>query len=257
MKNTKLKRSGFTAFLTGKGFYIAICLSIAVVIATAYFVVHTTRNQLTEQNESNISLNAPNNEWGYSDLQADASQSDVPKEESSEKQPSKENTSENNPPKDQQAAAKPEKSEPSSESDRVFSNAFVLPLKGEVITEFSDGKPVKSETMNDWRTHDGVDIKAPIATPVKASSDGIVASIEQDPMWGVTITIDHGNGYQTMYMGLNVNVSVKKGETVEIGTVLGSVGETASIESAMEPHLHFAMKKDGKWIDPMEKMQNL
>ena len=109
--------------------------------------------------------------------------------------------------------------------------------------------------MNDWRTHDGIDIKAAIATPVKSSSDGIVKSIDQDSMWGVVITIDHGNGYETMYMGLNVNVSVKKDQKVEIGTLLGSVGQTAQIESSEEPHLHFAMKKDGKWIDPMSVVQ--
>ena len=59
-----------------------------------------------------------------------------------------------------------------------------------------------------------------------------------------------------MYMGLNVNVSVKKDQQVEIRTVLGSVGEIAEIEIAEEPHLHFAMKKDGEWIDAMSKIQH-
>ena len=56
MKNTKLKRSRLSSFLTGKGFYIAICLSIAVVSATAYFVINTTRNNLSDQNSNNISI---------------------------------------------------------------------------------------------------------------------------------------------------------------------------------------------------------
>ncbi|MCI8500738.1 MAG: M23 family metallopeptidase [Oscillospiraceae bacterium] len=248
MKNTKLKRSRLSSFLTGKGFYIAICLSIAVVSATAYFVINTTRNNLSDQNSNNISIDTGLNEWSFPNTPVDGTQSNVPKDSASDSQtqPSESES--------QSTAASANNS--TSQPTQTFSNTFVMPLKGELLNEFSNGKPVKSKTMNDWRTHDGVDIKAAIATPVKSSSDGIVKSIDQDPMWGVVITIDHGNGYETMYMGLNVNVSVKKDQKVEIGTVLGSVGETAKIEGSEEPHLHFAMKKDGEWVDPMSRMQN-
>ena len=249
MKNTKLKSSKLTSFLTGKGFYIAICLSIAVVSATAYFVINATRNNLTEQNNINMSVDTGSNEWAFSGTEVSGSQIDVPKESSEVE----EETSEveiDTASESQSTAAQPES------SSQTFSNTFVMPLKGEIINEYSNGKPVKSKTLNEWRTHDGVDIKADIATPVKAASDGVVTAIDEDPMWGVCITIDHGNGYQTMYMGLNVNVSVTKDQTVDIGTVLGSVGETAKIEIAEDSHLHFAMKKDGEWIDPMSMMQN-
>lgn len=248
MKNTKLKRSGLSSFLTGKGFYIALCVSIVVVSAAAYFVINATRDNLNEQNNINISSDTGSNEWGFSGTEVDTSQSDVPKESSSSSEaPAVSSESE---PESQSANA------PAESASQTFSNTFVMPLKGDILNAFSNGKPVKSKTLNDWRTHDGVDIKAAIATPVKSASDGIVTAIDEDPMWGVTITIDHGNGYQTMYMGLNVNVSVKKDQQVEIGTVLGSVGETAEIEIAEEPHLHFAMKKDGEWIDPMSMIQN-
>ncbi len=245
MKNTKLKRSRLSSFLTGKGFYIAICLSIAVVSVAAYVVINSTRNSINDQNSNNMSIDIGSNEWSFSTTPVDESKSDVPKESSSESQSSE--------PSNQSTATSA--SESTSQNTQSFSNTFVMPLKGDIINSFSGGKPVKSKTMNDWRTHDGIDIKAAIATPVKSSSDGIVKSIDQDSMWGVVITIDHGNGYETMYMGLNVNVSVKKDQKVEIGTLLGSVGQTAQIESSEEPHLHFAMKKDGKWIDPMSVVQ--
>lgn len=245
MKNTKLKRSRLSSFLTGKGFYIAICLSIAVVSVAAYVVINSTRNSINDQNSNNMSIDIGSNEWSFSTTPVDESKSDVPKESSSESQSSE--------PSNQSTATSA--SESTSQNTQSFSNTFVMPLKGDIINSFSGGKPVKSKTMNDWRTHDGIDIRAAIATPVKSSSDGIVKSIDQDSMWGVVITIDHGNGYETMYMGLNVNVSVKKDQKVEIGTLLGSVGQTAQIESSEEPHLHFAMKKDGKWIDPMSMVQ--
>lgn len=249
MKNTKLKHSRLSSFLSGKGFYIAICLSIAVVSATAYFVINSTQNNLSEQNSNNVSIDTGSNEWDFSNTPVDGSQSDVPKDSTSSEQ------EESSEPSSQSTNASPSSSSSQQSTQQTFSNTFVMPLQGDIINEFSNGKPVKSKTMNDWRTHDGVDIKAAVATPVKSSSDGIVTSIDQDPMWGVVVTIDHGNGYQTMYMGLNVNVSVKKDQKVEIGTVLGSVGQTAEIEISEEPHLHFAMKKDGEWIDPMSVVQ--
>ena len=211
MKNTKLKRSRLSSFLTGKGFYIAICLSIAVVSVAAYVVINSTKNSINDQNSNNMSIDIGSNEWSFSTTPIDESKSDVPKESSSESQSSE--------PSNQSTATSA--SESTSQNTQSFSNTFVMPLKGDIINSFSGGKPVKSKTMNDWRTHDGIDIKAAIATPVKSSSDGIVKSIDQDSMWGVVITIDHGNGYETMYMGLNVNVSVKKDHKVEIGTLLG------------------------------------
>lgn len=244
MKNTKLKRSKLSSFLTGKGFYIALCASVVVVTGTAYFVINSTKDNLSDQNKINLSTDTGSNEWGFSGVEVDKSQSDVPKEDSSSSAPS----SQNSEPSSQSANAP-------ADSTVTFSNTFVMPLKGDILNAFSNGKPVKSKTLNEWRTHDGVDIKAAVATPVKSASDGIVSAIEEDSMWGVCITIDHGNGYQSMYMGLNVNVSVKKDQRVDIGTVLGSVGETAEIEVAEEPHLHFAMKKDGAWIDPMSMMK--
>ena len=111
---------------------------------------------------------------------------------------------------------------------------------------------VYSETFEDWRIHDGIDIAAASGTAVLAASDGTVASVVQDPMMGMTVVIDHGDGYCTTYANLAETPTVSAGETVCAGAVIGAVGESALAESARGSHLHFSVTLDGDVVDPHE-----
>ena len=126
----------------------------------------------------------------------------------------------------------------------------VAPLKGEVLTAFSVDQLVYSETLGDWRTHDGMDIAADAGTKVLAASGGKVISVTEDALMGTTVALDHGDGYQTTYASLQAKPTVAKGDTVTAGQVIGAVGATAAAESAQGPHLHFAVSKDGDAVDP-------
>lgn len=128
-----------------------------------------------------------------------------------------------------------------------------MPVAGDVILNpFSNGELVKSETLGVWKTHDGVDIKADIGATVKAMTSGTVMEVKQDPMWGNCIIIDHGNGVEGYYCNLASSVSVKSGDKVDAGDPIAVIGNTAEAEVSMEPHLHFALKQNGMWIDPIE-----
>lgn len=81
-------------------------------------------------------------------------------------------------------------------------------------------------------------------------------TIENDPMFGTTITVLHPNGVSSIYASLNEKVNVSEGQQVAAGDVLGSVGETAIAEIALETHLHFAMTKDGQYLDPMSEIED-
>lgn len=128
---------------------------------------------------------------------------------------------------------------------------FIQPLDGKILNEYSNGELVKSKTLDEWRTHDGVDIAATANTPVKAAADGMVDEITEDPLWGVCITLSHEGNVQTMYKGLKAKTDVKVGQSVTVGSIIGYVGNTAEIEIAEDSHLHYAAKRDGSWIDPM------
>ena len=126
----------------------------------------------------------------------------------------------------------------------------VSPLKGGVLAAFSVDQLAYDVTMKDWRTHDGVDISAKPGTSVLAACAGTVAAVEDDGMMGTTVVIDHGDGCQTTYANLQAQPTVKVGDTVSAGQIIGAVGTTAAAESAQPPHLHFAVTRDGDAVDP-------
>ena len=127
---------------------------------------------------------------------------------------------------------------------------LVDPLEGEVVTAFSMEELVYNATLGDWRTHDGVDIAAEVGTSVLAASSGTVISVEEDPLMGTTVVIEHDGGYQTTYSNLQAEPSVAEGDTVSAGQFIGAVGDTAAAEAAQGPHLHFSVTCDGEPVDP-------
>lgn len=135
-----------------------------------------------------------------------------------------------------------------------YEQAKVLPVSGDILTEYSWGELVKL-TGNVWKTHDGIDIAAEEGSPVKAMTSGTVSDIYSDPLWGNCVVIDHGDTVMGYYFGLSPDISVSVGDSVASGTVIGYVGNTADIESELESHLHFALKYEGTWIDPVSYIE--
>ena len=137
------------------------------------------------------------------------------------------------------------------EASAVTSQAMVRPLNGEIINEFSDGELVKSKTLNVWKTHDGVDIAGALDEKVKSMTSGTVTKVYEDPMMGACVIIDHGNGIEGYYCNLGKDIPVSEGQKVSAGTIIGMVGNTAESEINEPSHLHFAVKKNSDWIDPI------
>ena len=127
---------------------------------------------------------------------------------------------------------------------------FTKPVEGQIATEFAKETLIYSNTLQEWVTHNGIDIKADKTTIVKASAEGTIKSIKNDPRYGITVVIEHVNGYQTVYSNLLTAEFVKEGETVKQGQTIGTVGNTATFEIADDSHLHFEIIKNGEYVDP-------
>ena len=127
---------------------------------------------------------------------------------------------------------------------------FIFPVEGEVIKEFAKDNLIYSETLEEWITHTGIDIKADRTTIVKSVADGTVKSIKNDPRYGLTVTIEHADGYTSVYSSLLTAEFVKEGEKVTQGQTIGTVGNSAVFEVAEDNHLHFELLKDGSNINP-------
>lgn len=128
--------------------------------------------------------------------------------------------------------------------------SFKMPVEGEVVKEFSKDNLLYSETLKEWMTHLGIDIKAEKTSVVKAAETGIIKSIKNDPRYGLTVVIEHEDGYKTVYSNLQTAEFVSEGEKISQGQTIGTVGTTAVFEISDDPHLHFEIIKDGEYLDP-------
>lgn len=150
---------------------------------------------------------------------------------------------------------KPEKEkepEPVITAPAVLLPQVVSPLSGETVTVFSMTELLYDQTMGDWRTHDGIDVRADEGAAVKTAAGGVVESVSSDELMGTTVVIHHDGGYATRYGSLQSDVPVAQGQQVSAGDVIGYVGTTSAAEIEMGPHLHFSVSRDGEVIDPHE-----
>lgn len=127
---------------------------------------------------------------------------------------------------------------------------FANPVEGEKIKDYSKDNLIYSNTLDEWTTHLGIDFAAEKTDIVKASANGKVKSIKNDPRYGLTVVIEHDNGFESIYSSLLTAEFINVGEEVKQGQTIATVGNTARFEIADQTHLHFEIKKDGENVDP-------
>lgn len=220
MKN--FKETGIGKVLGGKGLYITLGACLIAVGGAGIAAYNHAVNKISE----NLTFSVSDSRSSLSSiLQADNKQSGVEMDNDSSMEESSVTVPDTQP--------------------------NVMPVNGEIINPFSNGELVKSETLGVWKTHDGVDIKAENGTQVKAMNRGTVTKIWEDPLWGNCMTIDHGDGIVGYYYNLAKAMTVIEGDEVDSGEAIGAVGDSAEIEAAEPSHLHFGLKRNGQWIDPI------
>ena len=237
------KNSKIAKFISGKGFYVALAVCLIGAGVASWIAVDRTLSGL----ENDIPDTASN--VGF--FETSGATDDVGKHTSNvQKEPSKKPSDSSLQPSDSTTSTDTAaKVEPSQTQQKQY---FMLPVSGEIQQEYSNRELVKSVTMGDWRTHNGVDIACDVNTNVRCFSDGTVTEVIEDRLWGTTVKMEHPNGYVSVYCGLNGEVNVKQGDEVEIGEIIGTTGNTSVIEIGQEPHLHFEVLKDGKTLDPIK-----
>lgn len=126
------------------------------------------------------------------------------------------------------------------------------PVEGELVAEYAMECLSYNATTRDWRVHAGMDLAAEPGTEVKAAAAGEVYTVYEDGEMGMTVVVRHQDGYTTHYASLADEVFVKAGDKVELGEVIGTVGSTALMESALPDHVCFRVTLDGETVDPAE-----
>lgn len=127
---------------------------------------------------------------------------------------------------------------------------FLKPIEGEIVKEFSMDSLIYSETLQEWVTHRGIDIKGEKNMDVKATADGKIKAIKTDPRYGISVTIEHKNGIVSVYSCLLNADMIHENDEVKQGQVIGKVGNSGVFETATGTHLHFELLKNGEYINP-------
>ena len=137
-------------------------------------------------------------------------------------------------------------------NDKKPPDVMMKPASGYISREFSRDELIYTPTMNDFRTHDGVDIAGDIGSPVTSFADGVIEDIYDDPFMGTTVVIRHSGGLVSCYSNLSSDLpqTVAVGNIVSVGAVVGGIGESAIVESAEVPHVHFELYKDEICVNP-------
>ena len=239
--NSKNAADWLESFFTGKGFYIVLVLCAAVIGASAWMLAVGDK-PLTETAVEVVNTDpAP---YRKEDTVIAPHREDLPVfREDPEEIPALSPQEETEEPVQEVFGEAP-----AAEAE----SSYIWPLQGE-IARFHDPETLHyDETLGDWRTHQGVDILAPLGETVCAAHAGRVESVQHHDLLGTVVVVSHENGFSTVYANLEENPAVSPGDWVETGSVIGTVGSSALSELSEESHLHFAVRLNGVDRDPLE-----
>lgn len=234
------------SFIAGKGFYLVVLICVAAIALSGFYLYRSVNNSLDDLTDQPVSGTAP-----ITSPSPSPQVTPTPKVTVSPK-PTVSPTPTPTPSPTPSASPSPSPAVSPSPSPSPAALVFTWPLNGSIISDFSVEALAYDVTMGDWRTHSGLDIAAAVGTKVVAAAAGTVSSIYEDDLLGTTVVIDHGKGLTSIYSNLAEVPAVKSGDRVSTGTVIGSVGSTAAAESGLAPHLHFALFKDDRAVNPLD-----
>jgi len=135
-----------------------------------------------------------------------------------------------------------------SNYERFASTPSIMPTTGWLSSHFSQSRlhPV----LHASRPHEGIDLSAPMGAPIIAPAAGRVISVANEPGYGRTFEIDHGNGIVTRFAHCS-RIIVTVGQVVTRGQAIATIGNTGL---STGPHLHYEVHVNGKPVDPLKYM---
>ena len=214
---------------------IAITVTVMLLVLTAIIITTVVANRAARQDEL-PPVPDDSTQAGINDPTPDEQPSEQPSEQPNE-QPTP-----TPPPADEQTGKD------------VLPERFLLPVYGVMQQKHDSELQVFSPTMGDYRMHLGIDVGTADGASVSAMADGVIAQVWEDVRMGQCVAIKHGGECYTIYKNLSAELpeGTVVGAAVKAGDVIGTVGSSAMVEVAEEPHLHLEMTVNGLQVNPMD-----
>ncbi len=133
-----------------------------------------------------------------------------------------------------------------SHSLRLAATPSIMPTQGWLTSAFSSMR--EHPILHIARPHEGIDVTAPMGSPIEAPAGGVVTDAGWESGYGNTVTIDHGYGITTKFAHAS-KLLVRAGQRVQRGQRIALVGNTGL---ATGPHLHYEVHVNGRPVDPLK-----
>ncbi|HUF26871.1 MAG TPA: M23 family metallopeptidase [Gemmatimonadaceae bacterium] len=133
----------------------------------------------------------------------------------------------------------------SAHADRLASTPSIMPTAGWLSSAFTRSR--RHPILHTTRPHEGIDVSAPMGTPIVAPAAGRVTRVSRERGYGLILEIDHGNGIKTRYAHCS-KIVVRAGQRVTRGQVVANVGNSGLSTGA---HLHYEIHVNGRPVDPL------
>ncbi len=255
-------------FFDRKGFYIILIVLIVIVGTTAVILSTQNINPMVpgpeaedyipdkiipddevaegeaEGTESSINDSTDKDTKAASGITGTDTVKDVPPEDTGTAKSASDTTTAANTGAKKSTAPKP------TPTPEAKPQTFIMPVFGQVSLEYAMNRLIYSKTLEEWRTHSGIDIACEKGSPVKVVADGVVIEVKNDPRFGITVIVEHPGAIRSIYCNLASDDVVVPNQKVKQGEIIGSVGSSAMFEIAEEPHLHFEVMKNETIEDP-------
>lgn len=214
-----------------KALFSVVCLCIVSLGLIVYFSASQKRNESTVNEPTTI-------------VETTEAQHAVTAKETTTAKPAETKTT-------AKTTAKKEVTMSQGENNTPFKSYYKYPLTDAVTKGYSE-ELTYDKTMGDYRAHTAVDFSGKAGDKVVAANDGLVTKVYTDSMYGLCVEIDHGGKFVAKYCGLE-SATVKKGDFVDIGNTIGTLGKIPC-ESGDGVHLHFSAKYKGQTVNPLNVM---
>ena len=131
-------------------------------------------------------------------------------------------------------------------TERLAALPSIMPTAGWLTSQFSSGR--RHPVLHVSRPHEGIDLAAPMGTPIVAPAAGVVRRATRENGYGLVMEIDHGNGIVTKFAHCS-RLIAREGQRVTRGQTVAAVGNTGL---STGPHLHYEIHVNGRVVDPLK-----